>query len=231
MRSLTILSSLLVISLMIAPSVDARIYTTAARGEAGQMYASGYFDFGTWEFEVDTPYGDYDFEVDIMEFAGQLHYFIAPELEVWGQFGIINADPEGGDSETGFGLGGGAKYNIFTVENGPDLAPFGTIIYADIDETSIIELTGGGIASMTFEQMITPYGGLALRYERWEAEGYDDSEIDIMLFGGIDFVLNEKFKAMGELKISDDVVIGIGGSFAINGVFGGGSVEPILPGQ
>lgn len=166
---------------------------------------------------------------DINLYGGRLTYGLAPELTVFGDFGLV--DPDRGD--TGWGVQAGGLMPLPVADLPFDLAARGTLGYASLDQefrvrgwdpewphqprrvkvdVDILTVNVGALASKPIER-ITVYGYLGLSYARLDVDGHTDSETDPALGGGVLFPVNPQFSLYAELMHIDDPWFGIGARF------------------
>ncbi len=183
-----------------------------ARTDAGEMRISG----------------SVTLESDVNLYGTRFTYGLMDGVALFGGLGII--DPDAGDSEVYFQLGG--QYQL-PVEAPVDLAlrgAFGMTSWKHSShgvraETDIWMLNFGLLASKEVHPQVTLYGFGGLSYSSvdhkvksptaWggESRSSSDSETDLAIAGGALYFLTDNISLFGEIAHIDDLFISIGGRY------------------
>ena len=134
--------------------------------------------------------------------------------------GMIDLDPEYGESNAGLTIGGDVKYWFMEQRTGDplDVSVGAGTEYLNVSDYSLFSLGGNVIASYQIRydeaKSVTPYGRLNIRWERQrfksspgsgDAESWSDRDIGVALALGAELKLSSDLYLVGELEIDDNV--------------------------
>ncbi len=141
-------------------------------------------------------------------------------LALFGDLGIV--DPDNGDSEIGFQVGG--MFSLPPIENFPlQLALRGALGYVSFDEGAadidLWTLMGGVVASHAVNDLLSVYGILGFNHSRAKAKvfGSSDTESETDPAVGVGVLLRAmpQLSFYGELVHIDDLWVGLGARWDI----------------
>ena len=161
--------------------------------------------------------GSFDVSIAPMSVGGQLGFHdgansygaffgLQTRSNWFGQAGIGQLSPDGGDDVTVFALRGGRELTGLSLAQGKvKMCPAGLFEYADGDgySSSLLKagVSLGGELTKTPQVSMRPFAGASLARVGFEAGGFDDDEIGLMLDLGFGFVINQRWSIVPSLNL------------------------------
>jgi hypothetical protein len=150
---------------------------------------------------------------------GQYRYGIGGYTDIGFKLGLLDLDWRGNDAALDFAFD--IKYQIMEMRmRDPfELSIDGEFEFLGAEDLNMFSFGFSPVGSYPIQlrngRILEPYGRLQFRIERWDFDGYDDTDFQLALNMGTAFELSKTTRAFGELQFEDEFAFYFGVNFEI----------------